>query len=340
MYLQLSPTARQQDVDQLHALAAERNLSTRLIDRGDHLALVLLTDATPADVADFRRFDVIDAIVLVDKPYRLASRSVQPHDTIVRVGDVAIGGREPVVIAGPCSVENADMMSTTAQRLAEIGADLLRGGAFKPRTSPYSFQGLGREGLDILSRAREGSGLGVVTEAVSVEVFDDVERAADVIQIGARNMQNYALLARAGLAKKPILLKRHMSATLDELLLAAEYILAAGNPRVILCERGIRTFDDHSRFTLDINCIPILKQLTHLPVIVDPSHAAGRRDIVIPLAKAALAAGADGLLIEVHPNPETALSDGAQSLTIELFESLMMDIRFSTSDRLFAGVTE
>lgn len=338
MYLQLNPTARQRDVDRLCSLASALNLKSRVIDRGNHMALVILSPATPADVAEFRTIESVDAIVIVDKPYRLASRDVQPHNTIVRVRDVAIGSREPVIIAGPCSVENATSMTDTAVRLAELGADLLRGGAYKPRTSPYAFQGLGRAGLDILADARSRSGLGIVTEAVSVDVFDDVERIADIVQIGARNMQNYALLDRAGRAAKPILLKRNMSATLDELLLAAEYILAAGNPNVILCERGIRTFDTHSRFTLDINCIPVLKQLTHLPILVDPSHAAGRRDIVVPLAKAALAAGADGLLVEVHPDPDNALSDGAQSLTIDQFESLMTDIKFTTSDKLFSGV--
>lgn len=340
MYLQLSPTARQPDVDRLHALASSLNLETRVIDRGESLAIVLLGPTTTADVTAFRNAPAVEAVVACDTPYRLASRAIQPHNTIVHVGDVAIGGHEPVVIAGPCSVESAASMSKTAVRIAELGADLLRGGAFKPRTSPYAFQGLGRAALDILADARDRSNLGIVTEAVSVDVFDDVERCADVIQIGARNMQNYALLERAGRATKPILLKRHMSATLDELLLATEYILAAGNPNVILCERGIRTFDEHSRFTLDINCIPVLKQLTHLPILVDPSHAAGRRDNVIPLAKAALAAGADGLLVEVHPDPDNALSDGPQSLTFDQFESLMTDIKFTTSDRLFAGVAD
>lgn len=339
MYVQMNLRARQEDIYRVCDVASTLRLKTRIVESAHGPAIVILGKPAPEDRTALRAIVGVESIVDIQSPYRLASRAVQPHDTCIRVGNVTIGGEEPVVIAGPCSVESAASMNDTAIRLAELGADLLRGGAYKPRTSPYSFQGLGAEGLDILQQSRSLSGLGVVTEAVSVDVFDAVERAADVIQIGARNMQNYALLDRAGRSQRPILLKRHMSATLDELLLAAEYILAAGNPNVILCERGIRSFDTHTRFTLDINAIPVLKQLTHLPVIVDPSHAAGRRDIVIPLAKAALAANADGLIVEVHPDPDRARSDGAQSLTIEMFESLMTDIKFSTSDKLFAGVT-
>lgn len=340
MYVQMNPTATSSNIDRVCALAASYQLKAQRTQRSGCNAIILLGSVEPQAVVRFRQLEGVNDVVEVNTPYRLAGRQVQPDATNVCVGDVVIGGNEPVIIAGPCSVENEASMIDTAVRLAELGADLLRGGAYKPRTSPYAFQGMGRTGLDILEKARQQSGLGIVTEAVSVEVFDDVERAADIVQIGARNMQNFALLDRAGRASKPILLKRHMSAKLDELLLAAEYILSAGNPNVILCERGIRTFDSHSRFTLDINIIPVLKQETHLPVIVDPSHAAGRRDIVIPLARAALAAGADGLIVEVHPDPDNALCDGAQSLTIEQFESLMTDVKFATSDKLFAGVVD
>lgn len=340
MYVQMQTGALTGEIQRVCDVATALGLKTRAIRRDDVVAIALLGAVDATAMKQIETLDGVDGVFEVDEPYRLAGRTIRQGSSIVKVRDVVIGGDEPVVIAGPCTVENPISLTNTATRLAELGADLLRGGAFKPRTSPYSFQGLGRDALKMLADARRQSGLGIVTEAVSVEVFDDVEQTADIVQIGARNMQNFALLERAGRSTKPILLKRHMSATLEELLLAAEYILATGNPNVILCERGIRTFGDHSRFTLDINIIPVLKQETHLPVIVDPSHAAGRRDIVIPLAKAALAAGADGLIIEVHPEPDMALCDGAQSLTIEQFESLMVDIKFVTSDKLFAGVAD
>lgn len=266
-------------------------------------------------------------VIRVTKPYKLTGREMKPEDTIVRVDTVEFGGGRPVMIAGPCSVETREQTIDTAHALKALGVDLLRGGAFKPRTSPYSFQGLGQKGLEILQEARACAGLPVVSEALTTETFGLVEEAIDVIQIGARNMQNFPLLKRAGASRRPILLKRSMSATLEEFLLAAEYIISEGNPNIILCERGIRTFSDHTRFTLDIGIIPVLKQTTHLPVIVDPSHAAGRRDVVIPLSRAAIAAGADGLMVEVHPEPEHALSDGAQALTLKQFEQLMDEIQ-------------
>jgi 3-deoxy-7-phosphoheptulonate synthase len=287
------------------------------------VAIGVTGNTGPVDPEPIRTMPGVIEVIRVTRPYKLTSREMKPDDTVIRVGGAAIGGGRPVIIAGPCSVETHQQTVTTACRVAELGADLLRGGAFKPRSSPYSFQGLGREGLDILRRARDESGLPIVTEAIGTEVFDLVEGAADVIQIGARNMQNFPLLKRAGQSDKPILLKRMMAATLEEFLLAAEYIMAEGNHNVILCERGIRTFSDYSRFTLDINIVPELKRITHLPVFVDPSHAAGRREIVIPLARAALAAGADGVMVEVHPDPPQALSDGPQSLTIEMFEELV-----------------
>ena len=276
---------------------------------------------------EFASLPGVIEIIRVTKPYKLTSLEVKPERTVVRVGNVCIGGDEPVVIAGPCSVESREQMVEIAEVLRRQGAHLIRGGAFKPRSSPYSFQGLGHEALDILAEVRDQTGLPVVTEALNNAVFDAIEEVVDVIQIGARNMQNFDLLRRAGRSSKPILLKRSMSATLEEFLLAAEYIITEGNQQVILCERGIRTFGDHCRYTLDLGIVPVLKSMTHLPIIVDPSHAAGRRDIVLPLTRAALAVGSDGVIVEVHPDPERALSDGAQSLTIAMFERLMAELR-------------
>lgn len=290
------------------------------------VAIGVTGNTGPVDPEPIRNLPGVIEVIRVTRPYKLTGREMKPDDTIIRVGKVEIGGDNPVIIAGPCSVESRDQTVNTACQLAEQGANMLRGGAYKPRTSPYAFQGLGEKGLAILREAREQSGLPIVSEAIGVDTFDLVEETADIIQIGARNMQHYPLLRRAGQSTKPILLKRMMSGTLEEFLLAAEYIMSEGNHRVILCERGIRTFSDFSRFTLDINIVPELKRLSHLPVFVDPSHAAGRRELVIPLARAALAAGAHGLIVEVHPDPNTALSDGAQSLTISMFGEMMRDV--------------
>jgi 3-deoxy-7-phosphoheptulonate synthase len=265
-------------------------------------------------------------VIPVSHAYKLVSREVKPDDTVVQVGGVPVGGRGLVVIAGPCAVESREQAFTIARAVKAAGAHLLRGGAFKPRTSPYSFQGLGEEGLQILAEAREATGLPVVTEAVDIEGLELVERYADAIQIGARNMQNFSLLRRAGRAKKPVLLKRGMSATLEEFLMSAEYILAEGNYGVILCERGVRTFSDFSRNTLDLAVVPAVKALSHLPILVDPSHGTGRRDKVAPLSRAAAAVGADGLIVEVHHDPNRALSDGPQSITPDMFELLMRDL--------------
>lgn len=247
-------------------------------------------------------------------PYKLVSRESKPDNTVVRVGDCLIGGGSPVVIAGPCAVENEEMLVKLACRLKQMGVHILRGGAFKPRTSPYSFQGLGEEGLRILAEAGRVAGLPVITELTDVQHLPQVCRYADIIQIGSRNMQNFELLKEVGRLKFPVLLKRGLSATLEEWLLAAEYILAGGNRDVILCERGIRSFETYTRNTFDINAVPAVKHLSHLPLIADPSHGTGRRELVLPVARAALAAGADGLMLEVHPCPEQALSDGPQSL--------------------------
>jgi len=261
------------------------------------------------------------------KPYKLAARTDTGTRTAVRVEDVTIGGPELVMIAGPCAVEDREAYLQLAMQLKEMGANMLRGGAFKPRTSPYSFRGLGREGLEILAEARRVTGLPVVTEILDVRDLEAVAACADVLQVGSRNMQNFTLLQEMGRAGRPVLLKRGLSATIEEWLLAAEYILAAGNPNVILCERGIRTFETATRNTVDIGAVPLVRELAHLPVIVDPSHATGRRQLVPPVARAAVAAGADGLMIEVHQNPELALSDGPQSLLPENFQKLMQDLR-------------
>ena len=265
-------------------------------------------------------------VIPVTHGYKLVSREVKPEDTVVEIGDVRVGGKELVIAAGPCAVESLEQVLTVARAVKEAGASLLRGGAFKPRTSPYSFQGLGEEGLKILAAAREETGLPVVTEVVDPEGVDLVERYADVIQIGARNMQNFSLLKRCGKAGKPVLLKRGLAATLEEFLMSAEYILAEGNYDVILCERGVRTFSDFSRNTLDLAVVPAVKTRSHLPIVVDPSHGTGRRDKVTAMSRGAVAVGADGLLVEVHHDPDTALSDGPQSLTPGMFASLMGEL--------------
>jgi 3-deoxy-7-phosphoheptulonate synthase len=263
-------------------------------------------------------------IVLESRPFKLSSREVHPADTVVRIGDVVVGSSQPLaVMAGPCSVESREQTLATAHAVRAAGAALLRGGAYKPSTSPYHFRGLGASGLDLLSEARAATGLAVVTEVLTPSDVELVASHADCLQIGARNMQNFSLLDACGEQPKPVMLKRGMSATVEELLLSAEYILAKGNPNVILCERGIRTFEKYTRNTFDINAIPLLKRLSHLPVIADPSHGTGKWYLVAPVALAAVAAGADGLLIEVHPSPDHALKDGFQSLTFENFEKLM-----------------
>ena len=262
----------------------------------------------------------------VTKPYKLVSRETHPQNTVIELGQVKIGGRQPVVMAGPCSIENEKQALTIGALVKKYGAQVFRGGAYKPRTSPYSFQGLGEEGLKILNEVRRQTGLLIVTEATDLENIGLVEEYSDIIQIGARNMQNYALLKKAGQTSRPILLKRGMAATIEETLMSAEYIMSEGNSRVILCERGIRTFSDNTRNTLDISAIPSFKEVSHLPVIVDPSHAAGRRDFVIPLSRAAIAVGADGLIVEVHNDPPHAMSDGKQSLYPEQFGVLMQEI--------------
>ncbi len=281
----------------------------------------LVGDTSHLDINLIAALDVVDDVKRVQEPYKNANRKFHPADTVIHTGGTQIGGGSLTLIAGPCSVESEEQICAVAESVKKSGATMLRGGAFKPRTSPYSFQGLRAEGIRLLSLAKKETGLPIVTEimdASQLEYFDDV----DVIQVGARNMQNFELLKALGELKKPILLKRGLSATYEELLMSAEYIMAGGNEDVILCERGIRTFESYTRNTMDVTAVPVLKKLSHLPVLVDPSHAAGRYQLVAPLAKAALAAGADGLLIEVHNDPEHALSDGPQSLRPEVFDKL------------------
>ncbi|MEK6717472.1 MAG: 3-deoxy-7-phosphoheptulonate synthase [candidate division NC10 bacterium] len=268
----------------------------------------------------------VESVVPILQPFKLASREFKPTRTVVKVRDVEIGGDRVVVMAGPCSVENEDQILETARAVKEAGATILRGGAFKPRTSPYAFQGLGEEGLRLLAAAREETGLAIVTEVLKSEDVDLVAETADMIQIGARNVQNFALLKRVGEVGKPVLLKRGMATTIQEFLMAAEYVLSEGTYDVVLCERGIRTFETATRFTLDLNAVPVLKKHSHLPVIVDPSHGTGHWEYVTPMAKAAIACGADGLMVEVHIRPEMAMSDGVQSLKPATFRRLMQEI--------------
>src|SRR5215813_10571369 len=279
------------------------------------------------DPAHFEMLAGVAEAIRVSKPYKLVGRDLKQEDTVIQVGDVSIGGFLPAIIAGPCAVESYDQTMAIAEVVASTGVKLFRGGAFKPRTSPYSFQGLGETGLKILAAVREQFGLSIVTEVLDTENVDLVEEYADIVQIGARNMQNFSLLRKIGQAKKPAILKRGMSATLDELLLAAEYIMAEGNYNVILCERGVRTFADHTRNTLDLSIVPAVQQRSHLPIIVDPSHGTGKRAKVIPLARAAIAVGADGIMVEVHNQPEQALSDGPQALLPEMFKQLVAEVQ-------------
>jgi 3-deoxy-7-phosphoheptulonate synthase len=269
--------------------------------------------------------------IAVSKPYKLVGRELKPENTVVRIptpsGDVTFGGKAVGIVAGPCAIESREQAFTIAEQIKAAGARLFRGGAYKPRTSPYSFQGLGEAGLKILAEVRDKFGLGIITEAIDNESLDLVEKYADVIQIGARNMQNFSLLKRAGHARKPVLLKRGMSATLDEFLMAAEYVMSEGNYNVILCERGVRTFADHTRNTLDLSVVPAVQRLSHLPIVVDPSHGTGRRNKILPLSRAAIAVGADGILVEVHHDPAKALSDGPQSILPEEFDQLMREAR-------------
>jgi 3-deoxy-7-phosphoheptulonate synthase len=298
------------------------------VSEGEETTIIgVIGHSSPEQLASLEFLPGVDHMVQVTKPYKLGSRDFRPKDTLVPVDGVTFGGQELVVIAGPCSIESEEQLWETAQAVKASGATVLRAGAFKPRSSPYSFQGLGEAGLVMLDRLRKELGLAVVTEVLTPDHVDLVARHVDMLQIGARNMQNFALLQEVGRCGHPVLLKRGMSATVEELLMSAEYILANGNDKVLLCERGIRTFENSTRFTLDISAVPVLKHLTHLPVIVDPSHATGKWTFVPAVAKAGIAAGADGLIVEVHPRPAEALSDGPQSLRFDRFATMMDQLR-------------
>ncbi len=323
MLVVLEKGTTEEGVQAIVRIIEKRGYTARPIPGGDRVSIGILHNKGSVDAAHFLGLDGVKEVIPVTKPYKLVSREFQRENTQVKIGDAVFGDGTMPVIAGPCAVESLEQVLSIARSVKKAGALLFRGGAFKPRTSPYSFQGLGEQGLKFLSTVREETGLPVVTEVMDVENFDLVEAYVDVIQIGTRNMQNFSLLRRAGRSKRPVILKRGMSAMLQEWLMAAEYIMEEGNSNVILCERGIRTFVRHSRNTLDLSVVPAAKKESHLPIIVDPSHAAGVRDQVIPLAYASAALGADGQMIEVHNKPEEALSDGAQSLYPDQFTAVM-----------------
>ena len=327
MLVVMKQSATQEEIDRVVSVIEKIGCTPRPIPGGQRVSIGILNNPGAVDVALFLGLPGVKDAIPITKPYKLVSREFKLEDTLIKLGDVTIGQGYFNVIAGPCAVESEGQAMTIAKAVKKSGAQLFRGGAFKPRTSPYSFQGLGEEGLIILSHVREETGMPVVTEVLDTENFDLVEKYTDIIQVGTRNMQNFSLLRRAGQAKKPVLLKRGMSATINEWLMAAEYILAEGNPQVILCERGVRTFVNHSRNTLDLSAVPVVRNESHLPIIVDPSHATGRREQVIPLSQASAAVGAHGLMVEVHHIPEEALSDGAQSLYPEQFDLLCHNLR-------------
>ena len=327
MLIVMDHNATEADVDRVMAAIEAKGYMARPIPGGERVAIGILHNKGAVDASFFQELAGVRDVIPVTRPYKLVSREFQPDDTVIQVGHAVIGNDRLTLIAGPCAVESETQALTIARAVKRAGAQIFRGGAFKPRTSPYSFQGLGEEGLKILARVREETGMPVITEIMDVENFDLVEEYADIIQIGTRNMQNFSLLKRAGHARRPVLLKRGMSATVEEWLMAAEYIMEGGNAGVILCERGVRTFVRHSRNTLDLSAIPVVRKESHLPIIVDPSHAAGRRHQVTPLSRAAVAVGAHGLMVEVHHAPEEALSDGAQSLYPDEFEKLCRQVR-------------
>ncbi|MEA2060205.1 MAG: 3-deoxy-7-phosphoheptulonate synthase [Thermodesulfobacteriota bacterium] len=326
MLIVMKKGTTEEQVENVVNIADKRGYTARPIPGGDRVSIGILYNKGSVDAALFLGLDGVKEVIPVTKPYKLVSREVKEENTIVRIGSAAFGDGSMPVVAGHCAVESRDQALVIARAVKEAGAAMFRGGAFKPRSSPYSFQGLGKEGLEILADVRKETCLPVATEVMDIENFDLVEAFADAVQIGTRNMQNFSLLKRAGRSTRPIILKRGMSATLQEWLMAAEYIMEEGNEQVILCERGVRTFVRHSRNTLDLSVVPAAKKESHLPLIVDPSHAAGVRDQVIPLACAAAAVGADGLMVEVHHVPDEALSDGAQSLYPDQFSSLMKKV--------------
>ncbi len=341
MIIVVSPEATQDDIDHIVARIEESGRTAHLSAGTERTIIGVIGPDAPELQDMFETMRHVESVHRVTKPYKLVSREFRPGGTVVDVGSgVRVGGRELTIMAGPCSIESEEHVVEVAIAVKAAGANVLRGGAFKPRSSPYTFRGLGEDGLRHLATARSVTGLPVITELMSVRDVDAVAAVADIIQIGARNMQNYILLDEVGRLKKPVMLKRAMSGQIEEWLLAAEYILAQGNPNVMLCERGIRTFETAYRNTFDVNAIPMVKELSHLPVIGDPSHGTGKQALVEPIARAAIAAGADGLIVEVHPNPDHALSDGAQSLTFAGFAGMMRSVSAIAAavDRPLPGV--
>jgi 3-deoxy-7-phosphoheptulonate synthase len=328
MLIVMKVDATDEEIKEVERVITELGYRPHSMPGAARTAIGITGNSGAVDITRFETMPGVAEAIRVTKPYKLVTLDLRPEKTVIKVGgDASIGGEELAIIAGPCAVENREQLFAVAEAVKKSGARFFRGGAFKPRTSPYAFQGLGEEGLKLLAEVREQFGLKIVTEAVDEASADLVERYADVLQIGARNMQNFSLLRRAGRARIPVLLKRGLSAMLDEWLLAAEYIMAEGNYNVILCERGVRTFAQHTRNTLDLAAIPAVRRISHLPVVIDPSHGTGKNHMVTPLARAGVAVGADGLIIEVHDHPERALSDGAQSLTLEQYEHLVTEVR-------------
>ena len=323
MIIILAKNATQAQIQHVEKLVKDAGLDVHRSDGVDNTVLGVVGDRSRLDMSRFFLLPGVRDVVAVSSPYKLASREFNPTDSIVQVGEVAVGSTEVVVMAGPCAVENEEQIQETAKAVAGDGARILRGGAFKPRSSPYSFQGLGEEGLKLMREAADENQLAVVTEVMTIAQIEVVARYADLLQVGTRNMQNFPLLTELGKAGKPVLLKRGFAASIEEWLMSAEYILAQGNPNVILCERGIRTFETATRSTLDISAVPVVQHLSHLPIIVDPSHGVGKRPYVAAMARASVAAGADGIMVEVHPRPDEALSDGPQSLEPEMFTAMM-----------------
>jgi 3-deoxy-7-phosphoheptulonate synthase len=327
MLIVMKPDATQADVERVIEIIEHLGFKAHPMPGENRTAIGVTGNRGAVDRAHFENLNGVADAIRVTKPYKLISRDIRPNKSVIKVGNAEIGGDELAMIAGPCAVETVEQVFAVAEVVAKSGARFFRGGAFKPRTSPYAFQGKGEDGLKILAEVRERYGLNIVTEAMDERGVDLVEKYGDCIQIGARNMQNFSLLKYVGKTGKPVLLKRGMSATLDEFLLAAEYVMAEGNYDVILCERGIRTFDTHARNTLDVSVVPAVKRLSHLPIIIDPSHASGHNYMVNPLARAGVAVGADGLIIEVHPCPEEALCDGAQAQTLAQYTELYSQVK-------------
>ena len=327
MIIQLNAEATKDEINNVIKLLEEKGLVANYIVGEKNSVIGVLGETSKTAIDEIESYECVKKVILLQEPYKKASRSFHPEDTVIDINGIKIGGGNVVVMAGPCSVENREQIISIAKSVKESGAKILRGGAYKPRTSPYTFQGLELDGLELLKEARKETGMPIVSEITSSDLVDKFVEDVDIIQVGARNMQNYDLLKKLGKIDKPILLKRGLSATIEELLMSAEYIMAGGNNKVILCERGIRTYETYTRNTLDISAIPVLKRLTHLPIITDPSHATGKYWLVNPLSKASIAAGADGLIIEVHNEPTKALCDGAQSLKPEKFQELMEELR-------------